>query len=133
MKATDRLKQVEGVVREMTLDELRGLIGIILDSNPNSGKFWDIITCQRGPDSPSERGDLSEDKNEEAYRARRERKFKTVEVIRAASFGGVVGGAARSHKGSSVTLPPHAKWDHFDRHVHRAATVLGLDIKIEKE
>jgi hypothetical protein len=91
--------------------------------------MWSIITCMRGPDSPSERPDMSEAEHAAAYRARRDRKFKTVEVIRGASVGHV--GSARVRYDTFITLPPKSLWDHFDRHCHEAAQALGLEVRIE--
>lgn len=119
-----------------TCDEMRKLIGTFLSTAPHNERqrLWDIITCQRGPDSPSERGDMADSEASAAYRLRRERKRDTVEVIRAQSFGGVVGGAARYRTDINyVTLPPSSEWDHFDRHVSKAANALGLEVRFKKE
>ena len=124
---------IKAVLKGMSLDELRETVGVIIKSNPNAGPFWDIITCQRGPDAPSERPDQSGPVASAAYAARRKRKFNTVEVIRSVSFGGFVGGAARSHEDDKVILPPQKQWDHFDKHVARAANVLGLKVEVEGE
>lgn len=124
----DTLPDVSG----LSLDELRQLMGKIIRTNPNSGRFWDILTCLRGPDSPSERPDMAAGEASKAYQGRRDRKYKTVEIIRSAAFFGAIGGSARSHKGDAVTLPPHSQWDHFDKHVARAANALKLEVKEEK-
>lgn len=118
------------LAKSMTFDEWREFMAEFLRHNPNASKAWDLITCQRGPDSPSERPDMKPAESAKAYKGRRERKYNTVEVIRAASFGGVVGGAARSHKADKVIVPPSEQRDHFDRHVVRAAQVLGLKVEV---
>lgn len=114
-----------------SFDELRTFMGQVIRYNPSSGKLWDLITCLRGPDSPSERPDMSAEESSKAYAGRRERKFNTVEVIRQNAFFGVVGGAARHRAGDTVLLPPSSQRDHFDRHVARAASVLGLKVKVD--
>ena len=119
-------------VSSLSFDQLRKLMGEILSSNPNAGKFWDVITCQRGPDSPSERPNMTSKESSAAYAGRRERKHRTVEVIREVSFFGAVGGAARHHKAEAVQLPPSSEWDHFDKHVARAAKALGIKVETLK-
>lgn len=113
----------------ISFQEWQEFMATFLSSNSASGRAWDVITCQRGPDFPSERPDMSGEEHRKAYAGRRERKFNTVEVVRKASFGGVVGGCARSRKDTKVLLPPSSCWDHFDRHVQRAAIVLGLKVE----
>ena len=113
----------------MTLEEMRIQIGKWL-REPDGGRLWDLMCAQRGPDAPSERPSMDSSEQAAAYSARRKRKFDTVEVIRANSWGGVVGGAARSHHGDTVTLPPRNEWDHFDVHVERAAAILGLKMVV---
>jgi len=95
-------------------------------------RFWDLITCLRGPDSPSERSNMTSEEHAAAYSGRRKRKYNTVEVIRHKVFYGACGGSARRRAGDSVLLPPPYKWEHFDKHVARAAEVLGLEVKYEK-
>ena len=112
----------------MTFEEMRECIGVWL-KGPHGGELWDLMCAQRGPDSPSERDNMGADQRAVAYAARRKRKFNTTEVIRQASWGGVVGGSARSHQGNSITLPPQEEWDHFDKHMARAAEMVGLTIK----
>lgn len=116
-----------------TCDEMRTVVRKFF-SNSNvpsaeKGKFWDLMAMVRGPDYPSERGTLSPDDYKAAYAARRQRKRETVEVIRHKLFDGMVGGTARHREGDCVILPPSSKWDHFDRHVQRAALILGLRIE----
>lgn len=132
IKKTGNVMAVEEQVAAFTLDELRQLMGVIIQKNPNSGRFWDILTCLRGPDSPSERGDMDSAEASRAYQGRRDRKFKTVEVIRQKAFFGIIGGAARHHDSEKVILPPSGSWDHFDKHVARAAGALGLKVEVEK-
>jgi hypothetical protein len=116
------------------LNEMRAVCQQFLKSSPQASQFWDLITCLRGPDSPSERPNMSPGESSAAYRGRRERKARTVEVIRHHAFNGTIGGAARSRGDRTwVELPPRDKWDHFDKHVERAARVLGLEVRICKE
>lgn len=105
------------------LEVVRGLL-----QNDNTG-LWDVLTCQRGPDTPSERSEMTASEYSAAYKARRERKYKTVEVIRAAA--GISASGARKHKDDKVVLPNSQKWDHFDRHVYAAARALGLKVEYE--
>ena len=117
-----------------TLTEIRAIIGDFLQTSPDAGSLWDLICCLRGPDSPSEKPNMTTEQSRVAYKGRRGRKAKTVEVIRHHAFGGVIGGAARSRGDRNwVELPPRDQWDHFDRHVERAAEVLGLEIRVEEE
>ena len=104
-----------------------------LSSNPNASAAWDIMGCVRGPDSPSERPDMDSAAASRSYTGRRKRKYETVEVIREAMFFGYMGGGARSHKGDHVLLPPSNKWDHFDRHVSRAAQAIGIPVRTKDE
>ena|SRR3990167_1461489 len=114
--------------RSISFDDFRKFMGEFISTNPNAGPAWDLITCLRGPDFPSEKGNMSPKEAQVAYRARRARKYRTVEVIRSVAFFGSVGGAARHHSDEVVILPPRPEWDHFDRHVARAANVLGLTV-----
>lgn len=118
-----------------TCDEMRGLIGEFLKRGDSEAqRLWDIITCQRGPDAPSEVGGGADQSNSEAYNLRRERKRDTVEVIRAQSWNGVVGGCARYRTDIKyVTVEPPSRQDHFARHVVKAASALGLEIKYKKD
>ncbi len=118
-------------VSKLTLEDWRRFMAAFMSQNRNSGIAWDIMGCVRGPDSPSERPDMDSDESARAYKGRRTRKYETVEVIREAMFFGVVGGAARSHKGKKVVLPAHSKRDHFDRHVERAANALEIPVEIK--
>ena len=122
-------------VRDLTFDEMRRIISKWFQhgKGDHRRKFWDLITGLRGPDSPSERPDMNTKAASLAYSLRRQRKYDTVEVIRNKAFFGVVGGAARSHEADHVTLPPQSQWDHFDKHVSRAAGTLGLKVVIRQE
>lgn len=117
-----------------TCDEMRDLIGKFLKRGDSEAqRLWDIITCQRGPDHPSEDGTMANNEASEAYQARRKRKRDTVEVIRAKSWGGVVGGCARYRTDIDyVTVEPPNEQDHFARHVVKAADALGLEVKFKK-
>lgn len=116
--------------RTISLGEMREFMGEFIKHNPVSGRFWDLITCLRGPDSPSERPDMLPEVASRAYEARRRRKAETVEVIRGLAFGGVVGGSARSRTDRDyVELPPEDEWDHFDKHVQRAAQAIGIEVR----
>lgn len=136
IKEKESLELKDAVIefaQEASFDDLRRFMGQVIRYNPNSGALWDLITCLRGPDSPSERPDQSSEESAKAYAGRRERKRRTVEVIRENAFFGVVGGAARHRPGKVVQLPPRNQWDHFDRHVQRAASVLGLEVEVGRE
>lgn len=110
-------------------DEMLNQLRDFLTTNPESGKLWDLLTCLRGPDSPSETPSMTSAQSSAAYAARRKRKRSTVEAIRGKS--GLVGGSCRYRTDVDyVTLPPREKWDHFDKHVERAARVMGLKVKI---
>ena len=115
-------------VGSLPFDQFREFMGEFLSLNPSAGKAWDLLTCLRGPDAPSDRPDQSTEENEHAYARRRERKYRTVEIIREVAFFGTVGGAARHHLDVKVTLPPAKEWDHFDKHVARAAKAVGLRV-----
>lgn len=123
-------------VRKLTLEDWRRFMAEFMRGNAYAAAAWDIMGCVRGPDAgigvQSERPDMESDEHNTAYEARRKRKRQTVEVIRYAMFYGVVGGAARHHEGTTVTVPPKSRHDHFDRHVVRAAKALGLTVKESK-
>lgn len=114
----------------LTFKEKREKIGEWL-GGPDGAALWDLMCALRGPDSPSERGNMGSAEAAAAYKGRRARKFKTVEVVRQKAFYGVIGGCARHHNDDHITLPPEAEWDHFDRHMQRAASILGLTVVIE--
>ena len=125
--------EVKDFIKQANLDQLRAMIGCMLSKNLNSGRLWDIITAQRGPDTPSETINCPGAPGQpEIYKQRRDRKYLTTEVIRSASWFGVVGGAARSHSGTTVTVRPLKEQDHFDRHVIKAANALGLEVKTQE-
>lgn len=96
----------------------------------NGGALWDVLTAMRGPDSPSERPNMPPDQAARAYKGRRDRKYKTGEILRAVALPGATPGA-RTHLDTKVTLPPQDTWDHYDKHVARAAKALGLGIEVE--
>lgn len=107
-------------------------VGRIL-AEPGGKELWDVLVCLRGPDSPSERGrTFGLDKaNQMAYDARVARKMRTVAVIRGKTFPGI--GAARFRQDRNwVELPPSTEWDHFDKHVARAAQALGIEVRIDQ-
>lgn len=118
-------------INAASIEDIRKLIAAWFKTGKGGG-FWDLITALRGPDYPSERPNMSAGESAEAYAARRKRKYASTEVIRAKAFYGVIGGAARSHDGDHITLPPQDQWDHFDKHMARAAGVLGLEVRTEK-
>ena len=123
-------------VAKMSLDDWRSFMAQFMTHNTNASAAWDIMGCVRGPDAGlgvlSERPNMESSEHSAVYTKRRERKYDTVEIIRKAMFFGAMGGAARSHKGDTVTLPPSGAWDHFDKNVARAARALGLKIKEKK-
>lgn len=113
----------------LPFDEVRRLLGAYLHG-PNGSSLWDVMAVVRGPDAPSERPDMERKAAEDAYRGRRERKRRTGEVLRGAMFFGAHGGCARTRTDITyVTLPPRDEWDHYDKHVARAADILGLEVK----
>jgi len=116
----------------MTFDEMRKQIGEWLQSN-EGGRLWDLLTCLRGPDSPSELVNVHSPENSANYKLRRERKYDTVEVIRQKAFFGVVGGSARHHDQDYVVVNPPDEQDHFDRHVLKAACALGLEVRVKEK
>lgn len=113
----------------LSLEDRLAAVRELLRTDP-TGKLWDVLTASRGPDSPSERGDMPDAEHKKAYRARRARKYKTVEVIRQRAFGSAAAGS-RMHDDDKVYVPRQEKQDHFDRHVVRAANALGLKVKYE--
>ena len=115
-----------------TLDDIRKQIGKWL-SGPHGSSLAAILAAQRGPDSPSERGDMSGEEHDRAYWGRRARKRSSGEIIRSASFFGLGQVGARSHKDTKIVLPPHRLWDHYDKHMAQAAGVLGLKVEISED
>ena len=117
---------------DMTLPAMLGELQRWLRSSPDSGRLWDVLTSLRGPDrgldqEASERPCDGSGVHSTRYRARVDRKMSTVAVIRSRS--GLSGGSARTRSADHVTLPPSNEWDHFDKHVARAAEALGLGVK----
>lgn len=125
------MKIDESTIRGMTLDDMRRVIGLFLDT-PAGAQLWDLMAVVRGPDSPSERGDMSEKDHAAAYAQRRARKRATGEVVRERLFFGHIGGAARHRAGEHVTLPPIPQRDHYDHHIARVVGLLGLTVKVEE-
>ena len=115
-------------VRHLSFLQWRQFMSEFMARNPNASLAWDLMGCVRGPDSPSERPDMTSSESAAAYAGRRKRKYNTVEIIREAMFFGSVGGAARYHKDSKVTLPNRHSYDHFDKHVERGANAIGLKV-----
>src|SRR4051812_31573094 len=116
----------------MSLDDIRKQIGKWL-AGPHGARLATILAAQRGPDSPSERNDMPKPEWNAAYWGRRARKHSSGEVIRQASFFGVGTVGARSRSAESITLPPEAEWDHYDKHQAEAAKVLGLKVDIRAD
>lgn len=114
-----------------TLDGMLKEINQFLRESPDGGRLWDLMTASRGPDSPSERPDMSSTDYHKAYEGRRIRKYNTVEVIRARAFPFASG--CRKHSADYVTLPPPSEHEHFDRHVQAAALALGLRIDYKND
>lgn len=117
--------------KHATFNDMREVLGEFLRKAPfgETKAFWDLIVCLRGPDWPSERPSMMREEAAKRYQQRLDRKYRTVEVIRSNAFGGIVGGSAKSRPGTTVQLPPMSEWDHFDKHVDRAARVLGLTVE----
>lgn len=127
---TDRRASLNPPVPQ-TFEEMRAVLDQFLRRpTPDASRMWDLLTGLRGPDTPSERADMDPVACETAYRARRKRKRRTTEVIRGHSFPGI-GGARYRIDTREVVVPPANQQDHFDRHVIRAASALGLTIIIQ--
>lgn len=109
------------------LTAIRTQIGRWL-KGPCGSNLAAILAAQRGPDSPSERPDMSGQDHQKAYWGRRARKRSSGEVIRAASFYGIGHVGARTRKGDTIILPPAGQWDHYDKHMAQAAGVLGIKV-----
>lgn len=116
-------------INKWDLTQIREQIGRWL-SGPNGAALACILAAQRGPDSPSERSNMVGAAHSKAYWGRRARKASSGEVIRAVSFLGFGKVGCRYRKGDKIYLPPHDKWDHYDKHMAEAAHVLGLDVVI---
>jgi hypothetical protein len=117
----------EAEINKWDLDEIRKQIGRWL-SGKHGANLAAILAAQRGPDSPSERGDMASADYDKAYWGRRARKASSGEVIRQASFFGIGRVGARSRSGDSITLPPSDLWDHYDKHMASAAHALGIAV-----
>lgn len=112
-------------LRKERLKMLRQWIG-------EDSALWDILTAMRGPDRGadqphSERPCDSGDEHGRLYRARVARKMTTVAVLRYHALGSICG--ARTSSADHVVLPVESQWDHFDKHVARAANALGVRIE----
>lgn len=116
-------------IDSFSLDEIRKQIGRWLHG-PHGSSLAAILAAQRGPDSPSERDEMSSEEHKKAYWGRRARKFSSGEVIRAKSFFGIGQVGARSRSGNYITLPPHSQWDHYDKHMAQAAQIIGVEVRI---
>jgi hypothetical protein len=119
--------ELEAKLDEWDLDQIRRQIGRWL-KGPNGANLATILAAQRGPDSPSERGDMSPAEHDRAYWGRRARKRSSGEIIRSASFFGIGKVGARARGGDTITLPPRSQWDHYDKHQASAAQVIGIKI-----
>ncbi|TFH63977.1 MAG: hypothetical protein E4G90_09035 [Gemmatimonadales bacterium] len=106
----------------------------LLTTGPESSKLWDIVTAMRGPDSPSERPSDAPTTHRRKWAERVERKMQTVAVIRGEVFGATSApGSARMTRRSYVRLPKEGEWDHYDKHVARAARALELELRFTEE
>lgn len=135
MNQSSHLTQVLARAQEkkrtsLSLSDLRRIVAYFLQHSPDASKFWDLVTALRGPDFPSECEGMSSSDYAKAYDGRRKRKAKTVEVIRHHAFFGATGGSARVRSDRNYVVV-NKQQDHFDRHVVRAAQVLGLDVRYE--
>jgi hypothetical protein len=119
--------ELEAKLAGWDLDQIRRQIGLWL-AGPNGANLATILAAQRGPDSPSERGDMHREEYDRAYWGRRARKKSSGEIIRTASFFGIGKVGARSRSGDAITLPPRSQWDHYDKHQASAAQVLGIEV-----
>lgn len=118
--------------KQISFNDMRQAVRLYFTYSSGSKSFWDLITCMRGPDHPSERPDMIPEDAQIAYVARRARKRETVEVIRGKAFDGCVPGAARARTDINyVTLPPVRERDHFDRHVAETAALLGIEVRVK--
>lgn len=115
-----------------TLDDIRKQIGKWL-SGPHGAALAAILAAQRGPDSPSERGDMDRAEYDRRYLGRRARKRSSGEVIRAASFFGIGHVGCRVRKDTKIVLPPRNVWDHYDKHQAEAAHYLGIEVVIDEK
>lgn len=130
MKVTFKGKR-KVLVGDMTFHDWQTFMSEFMSQNPNAGKAWDVMGCVRGPDSPSEYSGMPKTEYEKAYDGRRNRKYKTVEVLRAAMFLGTIGGCARHHHDTKVIIS--GLNDHFDRHVISGARALGIQVEEEEK
>lgn len=92
--------------------------------------LWDTIVALRGPDTPSERECIEEPRRSSLYHARVDRKMRTAAVIRGLAVGQQAAAKTRTDI-AYIVLPPQDEWDHFDRHMVKAANALNLEIKID--
>lgn len=119
-------------IDNLSLEEIRRQIGRWL-SGQHGQSLAAILAAQRGPDSPSERDEMDGAAFKKAYWGRRARKRSSGEVIRSVSFYGIGKVGARSRKAEEIVLPPHAKWDHYDKHMAQAAGVLGIKVVLKED
>src|SRR5258708_7260727 len=116
-------EEINAELEAWDLTKIRKQIGKWL-SGSNGGSLAAIIAAQRGPDSPSEHGGVDQAEYDRLYRGRRARKYSSGEVIRARSFFGIGKVGCRSRTADEIVLPPQKLWDHYDKHMAQAASII---------
>lgn len=129
--------------KALTFDTLRALTDEFLKSNPKEGKrYWDCMAALRGPDVGLPDADgkvvaaLANGQTPGPEHARVQRKHTTSAIIRAHMFPGAAGCSAAQmnmEPDAHIVLPAKDLWDHFDKHIFKAAVVLGLPVQIGDE
>lgn len=130
--------KVEIDPKTLSFELVRKLVDEFLTHNPKEGKkFWDVMVALRGPDQGFGSGPAKIDGSTPTEEnARISRKKLTSTIIRGRMFPGTVHCSAAqidANPDAIIQLPAKAGWDHFDKHVFKAATVLGIKYEIEGE
>lgn len=129
--------------KALTFESMRQLTDEFLKSNPKEGKkYWDCMVALRGPDTglPNAEGlasvALANGNTPGPEHDRITRKATTSAIIRAHMFPGAAGcssAAMNSDPDAILILPEKDKWDHFDKHMFKAAIVLGIPVQTGDE